>query len=163
MARFCAYVEKVFGLGDRFPTLTDSRLRPRIPTAAAFASAFTLFATRRGSLNGLEPDLRIPARLRGLVGARIPSVDSIGRIYALMDSQPVRDLLCDIVHQLKRNKALTSHEGWYVAAVDGHEFFSSRKRCCPQCQTRTLTVDGEKVTQYSHQGADCHLLGHDLA
>ncbi len=163
MARFCAYVEKVFGLGQRFSTLTDSRLRPRIPTAAAFASVLTLFATRRGSLNGLEPDLRIPARLRGIVGARVPSTDSIGRIYALMDSQPLRDLLCDIAHQLKRNKALTSHEGWYVAAVDGHEFFSSRKRCCPQCQTRALTVDGEKVTEYYHQGAVCHLIGQDLA
>lgn len=80
-----------------------------------------------------------------------------------MDSQPLRDLLCDIAHQLKRNKALTSHEGWYVAAVDGHEFFSSRKRCCPQCQTRALTVDGEKVTEYYHQGAVCHLIGQDLA
>jgi hypothetical protein len=163
MARFCAYVEKVFGLGERFPTLTDSRLRPRIKTAAAFASAFTLFATRRGSLNGLEPDLRIPARLRGLVGADPPSVDSIGRIYALMDSPPLRQILCGIVHQLKRNKALTSHEDWYVAAVDGHEFFSSRKRCCPQCQTRTLTVDGEPVTQYYHQGVVCHLIGQELA
>ena len=97
------------------------------------------------------------------MGARVPSTDSIGRIYALMDSQPLRDLLCDIAHQLKRNKALTSHEGWYVAAVDGHEFFSSRKRCCPQCQTRALTVDGEKVTEYYHQGAVCHLIGQDLA
>jgi hypothetical protein len=163
MARFCAYVEKVFGLGEHFPTLTDSRLRPRIQTAAAFASAFTLFATRRGSLNGLEQDLRIPARLRGIVGAKPPSVDSIGRIYALMDSQPLRDLLCDIAHQLKRNKALTSHEGWLVAAVDGHQFFSSRKRCCPHCQTRTLTVEGEKVTEYYHQGVVCHLIAQDLA
>jgi hypothetical protein len=163
MARFCAYVEKIFGLGQRFATLTDSRLRPRIPTAAAFASVLTLFATRRGSLNGLEPDLRIPARLRGIVGAQVPSADSIGRIYALMDSPPLRDLLCEIAHQLKRNKALTSHEGWYVAAVDGHEFFSSRKRCCPQCQARTLTVDGETVTEYYHQGAVCHLIGQDLA
>jgi Transposase DDE domain len=163
MARFCASVEKVFGLGQRFPTLTDSRTRPRIPTAAAFAAAFTLFATRRGSLNGLEPDLRIPARLRGLVGARPPSVDSIGRIYALMDSQPVRDLLGDIAHRLKRNKALTGHEDGYVAAVDGHEFFSSRKRCCPQCQSRTLTVDGQPVTEYYHQGVVCHLIGQELA
>jgi hypothetical protein len=163
MARFCADVEKVFGLGERFPTLTDSRLRPRIPTAAAFASAFTLFATRRGSLNGMERDLRIPARLRGIVGARIPSVDSLGRIYALMDSQPVRDLLSDIAHQLKRNKALTPCEGGYVAGVDGHEFFSSRKRCCPHCQTRILTVDGEKVTEFYHQGVVCHLIGQDLA
>jgi hypothetical protein len=163
MARFCAYVEKVFQLGQRFPTLTDARLRPRIKTAAAFASVFTLFATRRGSLNGLEPDLRIPARLRGIVGADPPSVDSIGRIYDLMDSPPVRQLLADIAHQLKRNKALSSCEGWYVAAVDGHEFFSSRKRCCPHCQRRTLTVDGEKVIEYYHQGVVCHLIDQELA
>jgi hypothetical protein len=163
MARFCAYVEKIFRLSERFPTLTDSRPRPRIPTAAAFAAVFTLFATRRGSLNGLEPDLRVPARLRGIVGARPPGVDSIGRIYALMDSQPLRQILCDIAHRLKRNKALTSHEGRYVAAVDGHEFFSSRKRCCPRCQTRTVTVRGEPVTQYYHQGVVCHLIGQELA
>ena len=158
MARFCAYVEKVFQLGsDLHPDrLSDS---PQIPTAAAFASVFTLFATRRGSLNGLEQDLRVPARLRGIVGPEAPSVDSIGRIYALMDSQPLRRLLSDVAHQLKRNKALTSLEGWYLAAVDGHEFFSSRKRCCPHCQTRTVTVDGEPVTEYYHQGVVCHLIG----
>jgi hypothetical protein len=163
MARFCAYIDKVFGLGRRLATLTDSRVRPRIQTAAAFAAAFTLFATRRGSLNGLEPDLRIPARLRGIVGPHSPSVDSIGRIYDGMDSQPLRQVVCDAAHQLKRNKALTSLEGWYAAAVDGHEFFSSRKRCCPHCQARILTVDGEKVTEYYHQGVVCHLIGQDLA
>lgn len=163
MARFCAYVEKVFQLGERFHSLTDARLRPRIPTAAAFAGVFTLFATRRGSLNGLEQDLRVPARLRGMVGAEPPSVDSIGRIYALMDSQPLRRLLADIAHQLKRNKALSSQEGWLIAAVDGHEFFASRKRCCPQCQTRTLTIQGQAVTEYYHQGVVCQLIGQDLA
>jgi Transposase DDE domain len=163
MARFCAYVEKLFGLGSQLSKLTDNRTYPQIPTAAVFASVFTLFATRRGSLNGLEQDLRIPVRLRGIVGARVPSVDSIGRIYELMDSPPLRQILCDIAHQLKRNKALSSREGWYVAAVDGHEFFSSRKRCCPQCQRRTLTVDGKPVTEYFHQGVVCHLIGQDLA
>ena len=163
MARFCAYVEKLFGLGSQLGKLTDNRTDPQIPTAAVFASVFTLFATRRGSLNGLEQDLRIPARLRGIVGARVPSVDSIGRIYELMASPPLRQILCDIAHQLKRNKALRSREGWYVAAVDGHEFFSSRKRCCPQCQRRTLTVDGKPVTEYFHQGVVCHLIGQDLA
>jgi hypothetical protein len=163
MTRFCAYIEKIFDLGSKLGNLIDSRVRPQIPTAAAFAAVFTLFATRRGSLNGLEPDLRIPARLRGIAGTRIPSADSVGRIYAGMDSQPLRGLLRDIAHQLKRNKALTSHEGWYIAAVDGHEFFSSRKRCCPQCQTRTVTVHGEPVTEYYHQGVVCHLIGQELA
>ena len=163
MGRFCAYIDKVFHLGSQLGNLTDARAFPHIPTAAAFAGVLTLFATRRGSLNGLEQDLRIPARLQGLVGAQPPSVDSISRIYALMDSQPLRQLLCDIAHQLKRNKALTSHEDWYVAAIDGHEFFSSRKRCCPHCQRRTLTVDGQPVTEYYHQGVVCHLIGQSLA
>src|SRR5271165_6190361 len=108
MARFCAYVEKIFGLGSQLGRLTDTRIYPHIPTAAAFAGVFTLFATRRGSLNGLEQDVRVPARLRGIVGPDVPSVDSIGRIYALMDSQPLRRFLCDIAHQFKRNKALSS-------------------------------------------------------
>jgi hypothetical protein len=163
MARFCAYADKGFGLGQRLPTLSDGRPRPRIKTAAVFAAAFTLFATRRGSLNGMEPDLRIPKRLRGIVGAQPPSVDSVGRIYAGMHSQPLRDLVRDIARQLKRNKALTSREDWYMAAVDGHEFFSSRKRCCPHCQSRTVTVDGEPVTEYYHQGVVCHLIGQDIA
>jgi hypothetical protein len=163
MARFCAYAEKLFDLRTHLDLLSDARIRPSIPTATAFASVFTLFATRRGSLNGLEQDLRVPARLRGIVGPHVPSVDSIGRIYALMNSLPLRQFLGDIAHQLKRNKALTDHEGWYAAAVDGHEFFSSRKRCCPKCQTRTLTIDGESVTEYYHQGVVCHLIGQELA
>lgn len=163
MARFCAYAEKVFRLSRRSPDLTDSRPRPRIKTAAAFAAAFTLFATRRGSLNGLEQDLRIPARLQGLLGAGPPSVDSIGRIYALMDSGPLRRLLRDAAHRLKRNKALTAHEGYYLAAVDGHELFSSRKRCCPACRTRTVMVQDEPVTEYYHRAAVCQLIGQDLA
>ena len=73
MARFCAYVEKVFGLGSQLGNLTDARSAPHIPTAAAFAGVFTLFATRRGSLNGLEQDLRVPARLRGIVGPESPA------------------------------------------------------------------------------------------
>jgi hypothetical protein len=163
MARFCAYAEKVFRLSERFPTLTDSRTRPRIRTAAAFAAAFTLFATRRGSLNGLEQDLRIPARLKGLVGAAPPGVDSIGRIYALMESRPLRQLLRDVAHRLKRNKALTDREGYFLAAVDGHELFSSRKRRCPDCQSRTVTVKGEPVTEYYHQAVVCQSIGQDLA
>jgi hypothetical protein len=163
MARFCAYAEKVFRLSEHFPGLTDSRARPRIPTAAAFAGGLTLFATRRGSLNGLEQDLRIPARLRGLLGAEPPSVDSIGRIYALMDSRPLRRFLRDVVHRLKRNKALIDLEGYTFAAVDGHELFSSRKRCCSECQTRTVMVKGEPITEYYHQAAVCQLIGQDPA
>jgi hypothetical protein len=123
MARFCAYVEKVFALGSRLGGLRDARLRPIIPTAGVFASAMTMFATARSSLHGLEPDLRVPTRLQGLVGPRLPSSDTIGRVYAGMDSQPLRQMLRDIAYQLKRNKIFANGGDWYFAAVDGHEFF----------------------------------------
>ena len=42
-------------------------------------------------------------------------------------------------------------------------FFASRKRCCPGCLQRTLTIDGKAVTEYYHRGVVCHLIGHELA
>jgi hypothetical protein len=47
--------------------------------------------------------------------------------------------------------------------LTGTNFFPSRKRCCAYCQTRTLTVQGEEVTEYYHRGVVCHLNGHQLA
>jgi len=123
MARFCAYVEKVFSLGSRMAALRDARPRPVIPTTGIFASAFVMFATGRRTLNAMESDLRIPSRLRGLVGPRPPSCDTIGRVYAGMNSQGLREMLRDVACQLKRNKALANDGDWYFVAVDGHEFF----------------------------------------
>jgi hypothetical protein len=164
MARFCAYVEKVFGLSEFFSWLRDSRKRPVIPVASVFASAFAMFATGRTSLNSMEKDLvRIPSRLRGVVGELAPSIDSLGRIYSLMATEPLRGILRCILQRLKRNKALSDQGPLRVVAVDGHEFFSSKNRNCPDCQTRTLTVEGEEVTQYYHRGVACHLIGHHLA
>lgn len=42
-------------------------------------------------------------------------------------------------------------------------FFPSRKRHCSGCLERTLTVDGNPVTEYYHRGVVCHLTGYDLA
>ncbi len=131
MARFAAYVEKVFSLGKRMAGLRDARPRPVIPTTGVFASAFVMFATGRCALNALERDLRIPARLRGLVGPRLPSCDTIGRVYASIDSQRLREMLRDIACQLKRNKALAHGGDWCFAAVDGHEFFRQPETLLP--------------------------------
>lgn len=163
MARFCAYVDKIFPFRKQLRALRDAREQPMIPTAAVFLTAFVMFATHRRSLNALETDRRIPARLRGLVGPQVPSMDTVGRVYAQMDSAPLRDALADVARQLRRNKALPSACGLYFVALDGHEFFASRKRCCSQCQTRTLTVHGQEVTEYYHRGVVAHLTGHDLA
>jgi hypothetical protein len=163
MGRFCRYIDKVFQFGQLLRTLRDARRQPVIPTCAVFASAFTMFATTRHSLNRLEKELRLPARLRGIVGPRLPSADSIGRVFALLDSQPVRQMLSSINHRVRRNKALGEGGRLQIAAVDGHEFFCSRKRCCPHCQTRTVHLKQGSVTEYYHRGVVCHLIGHELA
>lgn len=146
MARFSAYVEKVFSLGLRMAGLHDARCRPVIPTSGVFASAFVMFATGRGSLHALESDLRVPARLRGLVGPRLPSCDTIGRVYASIDSQGLREMLRDIAGRLKRNKALANDGDRYFAAVDGHEFFRQ-----PQALLRAMP---DADVDYRREGGD---------
>jgi len=123
-SRFCRYIDKVFDFSELILTLRDSRIRPRISTAAIWLSAFAMFATRRGSLNAIETSLRIPKRLDEFIGPLKPSADTIGRTYCLMDSDMLRAMLCKINHQLGRNKALYSACTLRFAAVDGHEFFS---------------------------------------
>lgn len=163
MGRFCRYVDKVFHFGSQIQTLTEPRQRPQIPASAIFVSAWTMFATGRGSLNSLEKEARIPARLRGLIGCQAPSADTVGRVYGQLDSGQLRQMLSAINHQVRRNKALGPGGNLMMVAVDGHEFFASRKRCCPDCQTREIQLKDKTVTEYYHRGVVCHLIGHDLA
>lgn len=125
MARFCAYIDKVFQFSKLLDMLHEPRKIPTIPISSIFTSSFTMFATGRTSLHSMEKDLvRIPARLQGVVGPHAPSSDTSGRVYALMDSAPLRQMLQSVHHRLRRNKALADGGERKVAAVDGHEFFS---------------------------------------
>jgi hypothetical protein len=57
MSRFCRRLAKVFDFGQRVKTVQDSRKKQGIPAAAIWLSAFFMSATRRGSLNGMNPNL----------------------------------------------------------------------------------------------------------
>ena len=128
-----------------------------------FCLGFRDVRHRPSRLHGLESDLRIPAQLRGLVGPRPPSCDTIGRVYAGIDSQCLREMLRDIACQLKRNKALANGGDRYFVAVDGHEFFRQPETLLSPMPTRVLTINEKEVTEYYHRGVVCHLIGHDLA
>ncbi len=125
MTRFWRYIEKVFGLSAQIARLSDSRQKPQIDTSAIFLSAMMMCVTRLRSLNALEGELRVPGRWEKIVGARKPSADRVGQVVALMDSEPLRDMLSHINHRLRRNKALDENP-WPLrfVALDGHEFFS---------------------------------------
>ena len=125
MTRFFRYIEKVFGLSAHVARLSDSRQKPQIDTSAVFLSAMIMCVTRLRSLNALEGELRVAGRWDKIVGGRKPSADRVGQVVALMDSEPLRDMLSGINHRLRRNKALDENP-WPLrfVALDGHEFFS---------------------------------------
>jgi hypothetical protein len=123
ISRFYGYINKVFQFQELASRLTDSRLKPVIPTAAMFGTAFAMFATCRGSLNGIDGERHFPGRLRNLVGTHVPSGDTVGRVYGQLDSSTLRKMLKDVHLRIKRNKMLRNTTEWMFAAVDGHEFF----------------------------------------
>ena len=123
MARFHAYLDKVFQFRVLTAKLTDSRPEATIPTSAVFGTAFAMFATGRGSLNGIDKERHFPGRLRNFVGPRVPSGDTVGRVYARLSSSALREVLRDVHLRIKRNKMLNNTTDWLFAAVDGHEFF----------------------------------------
>jgi hypothetical protein len=122
--RFSEYIDKVFGFGSLVAELRDTRKEPQIPTWAVFLSAFFPLAFRSGSLLSAEGLLRIPGRLDPLVGARKPSADRIGDVFALILPESIRSILTACAHRLGRNKAIESPWTTWWGVVDGHEFFS---------------------------------------
>ena len=163
MARFYGYLDKVFQFRRLTAWLTDSRPEPLIPTAAVFGTAFAMFATCRGSLNGIDKERHFPGRLQNFVGPHVPSGDTVGRVYAQLDSGVLREVLRDVHLRIKRNKMLATPAAGCSPPWTATSFFASRKRCCDQCLTRTLKVDDQEVTEYYHRGVVCHLIGQDLA
>jgi hypothetical protein len=119
MGRFHAYLDKVFQLGKLAARLTDSRRKPLIPTTAVFGTAFAMFATGRRSLNGIDKQRHFPGRLQNFVGPHVPSGDTVGRVYAQLDSSILREVLRDIHLRIKRNKMLQNTSDWLFDAVVG--------------------------------------------
>jgi len=123
-----------------------------------------MFSMRLPSFNELEQQLKIPQRWTPFVGPRSPSADTLGYSLEGFHLDPLRDLLADVAHQAKRKKALrrlksSSRNPYWAAALDGHELWSSYKRCCSQCLRREIQVNGTMVTQYYHRVVALQLVG----
>ena len=122
--RFCQYATKVFDLPVLMARLQETRRDPLYSTACVWETMLTLLVTGRGSLHAVEAD-RLGGKTRNPKrGTGPPSDDTLGRVFNCLDPEPVRQMLTDICHRLKRNKALPLLSNLRFAAVDGHEFFS---------------------------------------
>lgn len=133
--------------------LHDGRLLPQIPTCSVWLSAFGMYVLRLRSFNALEQELRVGKRWEAWVGSRKPSADTIGRVFAKMSPDELRQILVAIQRSAWRRKAihLRPGESYRVVAVDGHEIGASRARCCPECLVREVKVGDETVLEYYHR------------
>jgi len=122
--RFCRYVAKVFDIPALMARLRDTRCNPLYSTQCVWETVMTLLVTGRGSLHAVEADRLGAKEGRQKRGTGPPSDDTLGRVFDCLDPEPVRQMLVDINHCLKRNKALPLLSNLRFAAVDGHEFFS---------------------------------------
>lgn len=153
LRRFAAYLERRFGLRALVGGLHDGRLLPQIPTRAIWLSVFGMYVLRLRSFNALEQELRLSRRWEAWVGARKPSADTIGRVFASMSAEETRQILSAVLHGAWRSKAIHSRPGesYRVVAVDGHEIGASRARCCPQCLVREIKLATGAVLEYYHR------------
>jgi hypothetical protein len=121
------------------------------------ASVLLLFFARLASLHALEQSRGRPF-WRCWLGTEVPSADSVGRIMAQMDPEPLRLALREIVQRMRRKKAwpCRRREGG-VLILDGHESSSSLSRHCLGCLERTHRTARRERIQYYHRNVSAML------
>lgn len=149
-------------MGQLLDGLTDARPRPRIAASVIVRSLFVLMVTRLGSLNAVE-QTRSGSFWRRFLDHGLPSADTLGRVAAQVDLDPLRKALLDLYTRLKRNKALPApRHGLMALVLDGHESHCTEHRHCQGCLERRIsTTRGERV-QYYHRHVTAMLLGRDF-
>jgi hypothetical protein len=143
--------------------MTDRRKQPRIPTRVIVGSVLVMLLCRLGSLNALEKVKPNPFWHRWL-RAPLPSADSIGRVYTLVDPDTVRGGIHQIYARLKRNKAIVSSwQRLIPLVVDGHESYASYRHRCAGCLKRMIRTEHGEKTQYYHRHVSALLVSREFA
>lgn len=133
---FDALVELIH---DRARQLPDQRQDPDYRLADAIMSALALFSLKDPSLLAFQAR-RNDQNMKTLF--RIMQIPSDTQMRVMLDPvQPdwMRPFFKAIFQELQRGKALEPfvfHEGYYLLAIDGTEYFCSDSIHCPNCLCR---------------------------
>ena len=158
LRRLLRYADKVFDLRMRIATVKDGRIRPRIEISAVISSCMVMALARLGSLNALE-QTSSNGFWNKWIGAALPSADTAGKVFSVVDGEQLREIIKHLYGRLKRNKALEpSFEHRFALILDGHESHNSYLRCCAGCLQRVIhKADGDKM-QYYHRHVMAQLM-----
>jgi hypothetical protein len=158
LSRALAYGQKIFKLNRELANLSDHRRKPEIPVLVFYKAFLMLWLCRLPSFLALEQTGRKGAG-RSFLRHAMPSADQMGEISEILDPAELRGILGRMYKRLTRNKVLRALRGHRLAVVDGHEINASYNRCCEQCQTRKLIVNGQERVQYYHRAVIFQLVG----
>jgi hypothetical protein len=136
---------------DRFEEIPDSRRCPAIALPDTLMAGLAVFALKDPSLLAFGRRA-VDHNLQSVFGLRaIPSDTQMRTILDGVDPDEIRPLFRDVFHELDRGKVLEDYRllgGHYLIALDGVEYFRSKKVHCPCCMTRQHQ-SGE--VSYCHQ------------
>jgi hypothetical protein len=116
-----------------------------------------MLLSRLGSLNALE-QLDDSAKLRKYMGDYLPSADTLGRVFAQVDTDTIRKVQHGIYDRLKRNKVFEQPKHGLIAlAIDGHETSATYNMKCSGCLQRETGEEPKQIQNY-HRNVSCELI-----
>jgi hypothetical protein len=122
-----------------FEKLPDRRRCPAFSLADTLMACLAIFSLKDPSLLAFC-SRALDHNLRSVFGLRtIPSDTQIREILDLVHPNQLRPVFKDVFRQLQRGKVLEDYvflEGCYLVALDGVEYFCSKKVHCENCMTR---------------------------
>ena len=124
---------------ERFETIPDPRRCPTFSLADTLMAGLAMFSLKDPSLLAFQRRAR-DHNLGSVFGLQaVPSDTQMREILDPVDPLQLRPLFTDIFRQLQRAKVLEDYvflDGRYLVALDGVEYFCSKKVHCPHCMTR---------------------------
>ncbi len=155
------YMKSVYQIPAQVKGLKDGRKRKGIP---AFNVIMPVLIAQILQYDSFHTVFTAPEsmgkRLKHLVKGRIPKVDTVRDVLTRTSAKEVEAIHGSVIKRIRRNGVQRGGTiGRYVvAAIDGVELFSSTKKCCPQCLTRTNKAG---QTEYFHRSVVCASVGND--
>ena len=136
---------------QRFDQIAEQRRCPEFSLTDTLMAGLALFSLKDPSLLAFCRRA-VDHNLRSVFGLQaIPSDTQMREILDEVDPDQLRPLFKDVFRQLQRGKALEGYvflDGCYLVALDGVEYFCSKKVHCEHCLTRKHQ-NGE--VSYYHQ------------
>ncbi len=152
------YTEKIYGLRGKIEEVRDGRKRSRIKTKVALGSGLVMMLSRMGSLNAQEAT-KGNLFWKKWIGSELPSADTMGRVFAGINTEDLRKINRHVYSLQKRNKALDGNmEGLRYLIVDCHEQHTSYLCRCDGCCEREIGEGKRAQTQYYHRSVTAMLV-----